>query len=125
MSDQDPKDPAGAPNGPAGAPAGDLGHVAIEHPLLRVDGYDEALIGRALVWQPVPGGGAQRVDVLVYDGQKMIESMVQDGCDEAEAIEHISFNVEGAYVGPSTPIIVWPCTMEDVEASCSIQEDTE
>lgn len=124
MSDQDPKktfDPNEIDGLIPGAYSsdGDLGNVAVEQPLLKIDGHDDALVGRALLWQPVPGGGAKRVDVLVYDGPKMVESMVQDGSDEAEAIEHISFNVEGAYVGPSTPVIVWPCTAAD------LQEDSE
>jgi hypothetical protein len=31
----------------------------------------------------------------------------RDGMDDDEAREYIEFNIEGAYVGPDTPILVW------------------
>jgi ABC-type lipoprotein export system ATPase subunit len=34
--------------------------------------------------------------------------MDTDGMDDEEAEEYCSYNIEGAYVGPHTPIIVWP-----------------
>jgi len=39
----------------------------------------------------------------------------QDGMTEEEAIEFIDFNIVGAYVGESTPIIMWPI-LEDLDA---------
>ena len=39
--------------------------------------------------------------------QKIIEILEKDGMTEEEAIEYISFNVEGAYVGPKTPVFMW------------------
>jgi hypothetical protein len=39
----------------------------------------------------------------------------EDGMDIHEALEYIEFNIEGAYVGPHTPIIMWKCTLEDIE----------
>ena len=33
----------------------------------------------------------------------------------AEALEYIEFNIEGAYVGPHTPIVMWKCELEDIE----------
>jgi hypothetical protein len=38
-----------------------------------------------------------------------------DSMDVNEALEYIEFNIEGAYVGPHTPIILWECTLEDIE----------
>jgi hypothetical protein len=32
---------------------------------------------------------------------------MRDGMDSEEAREFIEFNIEGAYVGPGTPILVW------------------
>lgn len=67
------------------------------------DGFDSAIIGTACVWN-----GNERVDVLVYDGEKMIEQlMIRDGMNEREAIDYIDFNIENAYIGKDTPVVVW------------------
>ena len=67
------------------------------------DGFDEAKIGIASVWN-----GNERVEVLVYDSEKMVEQlMTRDGMSDEEAIEYIDFNIEGAYIGKDTPVIVW------------------
>jgi len=76
--------------------------------MLKLDGYDEALLGQATVWQR-QGMGADLVDTLVYSGPKIIGIlMTRDGMTEIDAHEFLSFNIAGAYVGPDTPIIVWP-----------------
>ena len=64
--------------------------------------YDDAIAGVASVWQQ-----NQRVETLIYSGEKLVEILVNQGIPEDEAIEHISINMEGAYVGLSTPIIMW------------------
>jgi hypothetical protein len=33
--------------------------------------------------------------------------MARDGMEQFEAIEYIEFNIEGAYMGERTPVIVW------------------
>lgn len=67
------------------------------------DGFDNAIIGTASVWH-----GHERVDVLVYDCDKMVEQlMIRDGMDAEEAIDYINFNIEGAYIGKDTPVVVW------------------
>jgi hypothetical protein len=72
--------------------------------LLKISGkkYDKAILGIASVWQQ-----NQRVDTLIYDGNKLIEIFMQEGMTGEEALEWISFNIEDAYMGPSTPIIRW------------------
>ena len=76
--------------------------------MLKLDGYDEALLGQATVWQR-QGMGADLVDTLVYSGPKIIGIlMTRDGMTELDAHELLNFNIAGAYVGPDTPIIVWP-----------------
>lgn len=72
--------------------------------MLKIDGYDEAIIGPAYAWinsSPTP--------LLVYDAE-IIRSilMKRDGMSYEEAREFIEFNIEGAYMGEQTPIIVWP-----------------
>jgi len=80
-----------------------------------IDGFDAALIGIATVWQKA-SQGANRVDTLVYDGDAIVSILVHaHGMYTSEAMEYISFNIEGAYVGEDTPIIVWPCDMEKIK----------
>jgi hypothetical protein len=64
--------------------------------------YDDAIVGIASVWQQ-----NRKVETLIYSGEKLVEILVNQGITEDEAIEHISINMEGAYVGLSTPIIMW------------------
>ena len=71
--------------------------------MIKYDGYDEAIIGPALVWR-----NQQRVDVLVYDAEKIREILMRDGMDAEEAREFIEFNIEGGYLGIGTPVLVWP-----------------
>ena len=72
--------------------------------MLKIDGFDGAIIGPALIWL-----GGQRVDVLVYNGEEMRDTLMRrDKMDADEAREYIAFNIEDAYLGEDTPIIVWP-----------------
>lgn len=67
------------------------------------DGLDESIIGTSMLWM-----NNERVEVLVYDGEKMIEQlMTRDGMTEGEAIDFIDFNIENAYIGKDTPLTVW------------------
>ena len=71
--------------------------------MLKADGFDEAIIGQACIWRD-----KGMHDVLVYDAEKMRDILMKrDGMSAEEAREYIEFNVEGAYLGVSTPIYVW------------------
>lgn len=64
--------------------------------ILKADGFDRAVIG---------------IDPesmrLVYDRNIMFDILVTDEeMDPIDAIEHLNFNVYGAYVGEKTPIYV-------------------
>jgi hypothetical protein len=73
--------------------------------MLKIDGHDDAIIGPAMVWAE---DGNLR-DVLVYDAEKIRETLMKrDGMSFEDAREFIEFNIEGAYMGPHTAIIVWP-----------------
>jgi len=76
---------------------------------LKADGFDGAVIGTACVWRD-----QTREDVLVYSVEKMIVILEAGGMTEEEAIEYISFNVEGAYVGPKTPVFMWDALVGEV-----------
>jgi hypothetical protein len=83
--------------------------------MLKIDGFDGALIGISTVWQRVADGSAKRVDTLIYDGDVIVTILMhQSGMSEEEAIEYISYRIEGVYVGENTPVIVWPCTMKSI-----------
>ena len=75
----------------------------LDSDLLKIDGFDEAAIGTACIWRD-----NTRVDVLVYSGDEIVDIlMARDGMEQFEAIEYIEFNIEGAYMGERTPVIVW------------------
>ena len=72
--------------------------------MIKLDGYDEAILGFAYVWQ-----GGDRVETLVYSAESICTILMnRDGMTEEEAREFIDFNIEGLYAGINTPILVWP-----------------
>jgi hypothetical protein len=53
---------------------------------------------------------------LVYDAEKMREILMRrDGMSSEEAREFIEFNIEDGYLGPETPVLVWPEDEWDLE----------
>ena len=67
-----------------------------EEELLIADGLDEAVVGI------VP-----KTMQLVYDTDKIIEILMnRDGLSEEDAFDYFYYNIEGAYVGEKTPIIM-------------------
>lgn len=65
---------------------------------LLADGFKDAFVGfTANHHHPV---------VAVYDLQKCCEILVGSGMTEDEALEYLSFNTLGAYVGPNGPLFV-------------------
>jgi hypothetical protein len=79
---------------------------------LKIDNFEDCFVGTCCTWH-----GNQKVERLIYSGDKMVDKLTadEDGMDIHEALEYIEFNIEGAYVGPHTPIILWQCTLEDIE----------
>ena len=93
--------------------------------MLKIDGFDSALIGIATVWQRKDKGAA-RIDTLIYDGDAIVRTLIEhSGMSHEEALEYISFNIEGAYVGETTPIVVWPCTLDELAEMTSEDESGE
>jgi hypothetical protein len=77
--------------------------------MLKIDGHDDAIIGPALIWR-----NNTMVSVLVYDAEVIRNTLVtRDAMTFDEAREYIEFNIEGAYVGEGTPVLVWPYDMWD------------
>ena len=65
--------------------------------VLLADGFEDAFVGIGRQFGKPVG---------VYDKIKCIQILINDGMSEDEANEYFSFNVEGAYVGESTPIFL-------------------
>lgn len=63
--------------------------------LTIADGFDDCILGVALRYGSEP--------FIVYDMDKVIGKLVDDGMSLEEAEEYFEFNILGAYVGPSTP----------------------
>ena len=70
-----------------------LMEILEEEECLTADGFDDALIGCTY----------EANVVAVYDIDKMIKTLMEEGLDWDEAAEFLDFNVVGAYVGEKTP----------------------
>jgi len=78
---------------------------------LMIDGLEDALIGVCMTWH-----GNMMVERAIYSGELIVEHLVETSeMTEEEAIEYIDFNIIGAYIGETTPIIMWPI-IEDLDA---------
>ena len=65
--------------------------------LLKIDGFDEAIIGVQESIEPK----------LVYDIDKIAEIlMTREQMTEEDAYDYISYNITSAYVGEKTPILI-------------------
>ena len=65
--------------------------------LLKIDGFDEAIIGVQECIEPK----------LVYDIDKIAEILIKrDEMTEEDAYDYISYNITSAYVGKKTPLLV-------------------
>ena len=76
--------------------------------MLKIDGHDNAILGPACIWRD-----NTQIDVLVYDAEIIRDNLMKEGMDSEEAREFIEFNIEGAYMGKDTPVLVWTQDMWD------------
>lgn len=65
---------------------------------LFMDGLDEALVGYA----------SQQFQTFlpVYSYRKIMDVLMKEGATYEEASDHFGFNIEGAWVGENTPLIL-------------------
>ncbi len=70
--------------------------------MITYDNLDEAIIGQASVWD-----SNEKVERVIYDGEKIVDLLMGDGMTEVEALEWVEFNIEGGYLGKETPIVMW------------------
>ena len=88
--------------------------------LIKMDGLDKALIGRSCIWDST----GRQEDRLVYSGEKIVAILIaRDGMTADEALEYIEFNIEGAYVGEQTPIVMWSEFIEELKEEYGMEQD--
>ena len=77
----------------------------------RWSDLDKAILGTTLTYQ-----NGERVPVFVYSGDKIVSILInRDGMTRDEALEFVDFNIEGAYTGNDTPLLVWPVIDEEYD----------
>ena len=82
------------------------------------DDYDDCIIG--------VGTRSGMLDVFIYDKHRMITKLVKrDDMSYDEAKEFIDFNIEGAYIGEDTPILVNLLTREEIKDYMEMYDDEE
>jgi len=88
--------------------------------LIKMDGLDKALIGRSCIWDST----GRQEDRLVYSGEKIVAILIaRDGMTADEALKYIEFNIEGAYVGEQTPIVMWSEFIEELKEEYGMEQD--
>jgi len=65
--------------------------------ILLADGFENAFLGI---------GRQFGEPVAIYDREKCLDILMEDGMNYEEANDYFSFNVEGSYVGEQTPIFL-------------------
>lgn len=63
---------------------------------LTADGFDAAIVG-------ITNSSPVRV---IYEYDTCVRVLMTDGMSEEDALEHMSFNVTGSYVGEHTPVFI-------------------
>ena len=82
------------------------------------DDYDDCIIG--------VGTRCGMLDVFIYDKHRMITKLVKrDDMSYDEAKEFIDFNIESAYIGEDTPILVNLLTREEVKDYMEMYDNEE
>lgn len=74
--------------------------------LLKVDGFDDCYLG--------VGDSYGEHPALVYDYNKIIKKLQQDGMSQEEAEEYYDFNIIGSYIGEKMPIFLNSIPLEDL-----------
>lgn len=78
----------------------DLAGKFPEYDILRMDGYDAAIIG--LLWEL-----DREQPVIAYDRELVLNILVErEGMTYEDAVEFHEYNQAGAYLGPGTPVFL-------------------
>ena len=66
--------------------------------LMTMDGFDDCIVGIAT--------GKCRESVIIYDREKVIHKLMNDGMTYEEAEEYHDYNQADAWVGEKTPMFL-------------------
>jgi hypothetical protein len=69
------------------------------------DGFEDAIVGVGTVFAH---------PVVIYSWKKCIEILEKGGLSYEDAVEYMEFNVTGAYLGESTPVVLRDDLMKDL-----------
>ena len=72
--------------------------AALNPQALLADGLDDALIGWGLQATKMPGA--------IYNYDKCVEILINEGSSQDDAIEWMEYNVTNAWYGEGTPIFM-------------------
>lgn len=78
------------------------------------DGFEKAFMG-------VLRRNGQTAPIAIYDYGRCMEILMdRDGMEEDEAVEWLEVNTLGAYLGESTPAMVFRCTLKELSEECDM-----
>ena len=84
----------------------------MDESLLMLPDMDIAILGVCETWD-----NGNRVKRIVYDASVVIDILIEDhSMDPDEAYEYVLFNIQDAYVGLHTPILVWRLEPWEIES---------
>jgi hypothetical protein len=75
----------------------------MDEQVVQYDDLKRALIGWTCDWDT---DGHRRIK-LIYSSSRIIDVLMEDGMSEEDAREWFDYNVDQAYIGPNTPIIMY------------------
>ena len=88
-----------------------MDNFQLEQTMKRWSDLDRAILGTTLTYQ-----NGERVPVFVYSGEEIVSVLMdRDSMTRDEALEFVDFNIEGAYTGNDTPLLVWPVIDEEYD----------
>jgi hypothetical protein len=74
--------------------------------LLKLDGFDDCYLGVGESYGENPA--------LIYDYEKIIDKLKQQGMSEEEALEYYDFNILGSYIGEKMPVFLNRIPLDDL-----------
>lgn len=84
-----------------------------ENEFIYFSDLDNAIIG-------IDYRGNAKDDRLVYSARKIINQLISTGLDPDEALDFYYYNIEGIYLGPNTPLIVYDLDLNTESKDISV-----
>jgi hypothetical protein len=69
--------------------------------VMRIKGFEACELGACKTWD-----NGRLVTRMIYDGQMMIDQLVEEGESWENAVESVNTEVVGEYCGDSSPIVL-------------------